>query len=291
MCGLSSTHLASGFCPTSITQNANGVGNANLTKNRKSNFQVSNKSNSNQFSKYKKLQMSSIDRDPDENKGINKIQSWVESKLPAPPEDQLTMGGDIGSIFFYTFLDHTINGMYDDWLNSPEVIVSHSASAAIESSFAASSEIMNSFSGNSLPVWFDTMSSAPFGNIPLTSTLPISHHINYAPAVDTIGMASVLLASTWMLCGYFTGAFRFKNTLECSTSRAILVTTKTWVFTTILMLLIAYASDFFVGSMDCLHKSVGLTTADYDYIVDSLSVLLMWRFTLGTVLGSGEDSD
>ncbi len=238
--------------------------------------------------------MSSIDRDPDENNFSQKMQAWVRSNLPEPPEDQLTFYGDIGSIFLYTFIDHTVNGYYDQWLNSPDVIVSSSASAAIESLFAATADFTNPFSqktliGNSFPVWFDSMSSAPFGNIPLTSTLP-THHIQYAPAIDTFGMASVLLASSWMICGYFTGAFKFENTLNCSTTKAVVMTAYNWILTCIVMCLIAYSSDFLVGNLDFNHRIVGLTRADGDFILDSLSVLIVWRFTLSSFLGYGSDS-
>lgn len=242
----------------------------------------------------KKLYMSSIDRDNDEKDLRGRLKSWIHSALPPPPEDQLTFSGDVGSIFLYTFLDHAVNGMYDDWLNSPEVLVGQSASAALESSFAASADLSNSLTqtpltGNSFPVWFDLTNSAPFGNIPLSSALPIAHHIHYAPAIQTAGMASVLLATTWMICGYFTGAFKFKNTLECSPTKAITATALNWFFTCVVMFAIAYASDSFVGSIDCLHKSVGLTKADEDFILDSLTVLMVWRFTLNSVLGYGHD--
>lgn len=243
---------------------------------------------------HQKLLMSSIDRD--DNDLIEKFQSWVGSKLPPPPEDQLSFGGDIGSIFLYTFLDHAVNGINEDYLNSPEVLVSKSASAAIESSFAASVDLLsNSFTqttaGSSFPVWFDVTSSAPFGSIPLSSALPITHHIHYAPAIETAGMASVLLASTWMICGYFTGAFQLKNTLGCNLSKALTVTVFNWFFTCVIMFAIAYSSDYFVGGYDCLHKSVGVTKADGDFILDSLSVLLVWRFTLNSMLGYGGDDE
>mmetsp|Transcript_23657 Transcript_23657/g.27356 ORF Transcript_23657/g.27356 Transcript_23657/m.27356 type:complete len:363 (-) Transcript_23657:72-1160(-) len=240
------------------------------------------------------LRMSSIDRDPDEN-NIAKIQSLITSKLPPPPEDELSFYGDIGAIFMYTFIDHSVNGMYEDWLNSPAFLESKSAFAAIESSFAVSAGLSNAFtqsiSGNSFPVWFDLTNSAPFGSIPLVAALPISHHITYAPAIDTIGMASVLLTSAWIVCGYFTGAFQLKNTLNCNPSRAILVTGKTWLLTSIVMLLIAYGSDFVVGSFDCLHKCVGLTKVDEDYILDSFTVLGMWRFIISSMLGYGSDDE
>lgn len=57
------------------------------------------------------------------------------------------------------------------------------------------------------------------------------------------------------------------------------------------MLSIAYASDSWYGCVDCLHQSVGITKADADYIFDSLSVVLMWRFILSSFLGTGSDTD
>jgi len=235
------------------------------------------------------LPMSSLGKEPEEA-NLKKAMAWFTSKLPPPPEDQLSLAGDIGCLFLYSFLDHYVNKLYDKWMNSPDTIDLLSPAAAIESSSAASLEFTSSlikadFVSTSLPVWFDPYSSAPFGNIPLISALPIEHHITYAPAFETAGMASVLLCSAWMMSGYFTGAFQFKNTLECSPNKAIVVTAKTWVFTSLIMLALAWGSDSLIGNVDSLHKSVGITKADADFIFDSLSVLMMWRFILSSFFG------
>lgn len=183
--------------------------------------------------------------------------------------------------------------MYDHYLNSPETVITKSAISAIETSAAAQSELSSSFmtndSGGSLPVWFDPLSSAPYGNVPLNSALPIEHHITYAPAISSAGSASVLLCSIWMLCGYITEVFCFKNTVECSRSQAILVTTKTWILSSIIMMMIAYTSDILLGSIDSLHKITGLSRVDADFILDSLSVLLVWRFILSSFFGPVND--
>jgi hypothetical protein len=238
------------------------------------------------------LGMSSLRRPKSNEQSTPKKRvSFLATKLPPPPEDQLSMIGDISCLFLYSFLDHFVNKVYDKWMNSPNVIDFLSASAAIESSSAASMEyssnlISGSVSSSSLPVWFDLYSSAPFGNIPLSSALPLEHHITYAPAIEAAGMASVLMCCSWLLSGYFTGAFRFKNTIECSTNHAILVTAKTWIFSSLMMLGIAWFSDSAVGCVDCLHKTVGITKADADYIFDSLSVLLTWRYILSSFFGN-----
>lgn len=239
------------------------------------------------------LQMSTLGKDPEEaniKETLSRLKSKLKVLLPPPPEDQLSMLGDIGCLFLYSSIDHLVNRLYDKWLNSPEIIDTISASAAIQSASAASLEystnlIKADLTSKSFPVWFDAYSSAPFGNIPLSAALPIEHHITYAPAIDSTGMASVLLCSSWLISGYFTGAFQFKNTLNCSLNRAIVVTGQTWIFSSLIMLGIALGSDSLIGSVDCLHKSVGLTKADADYIFDSLSVLLMWRFILSSFLG------
>eukprot|EP00551_Chaetoceros_affinis_P002117 CAMPEP_0203636468 /NCGR_PEP_ID=MMETSP0088-20131115/3012_1 /ASSEMBLY_ACC=CAM_ASM_001087 /TAXON_ID=426623 /ORGANISM="Chaetoceros affinis, Strain CCMP159" /LENGTH=406 /DNA_ID=CAMNT_0050490609 /DNA_START=116 /DNA_END=1336 /DNA_ORIENTATION=- len=296
------------------------INNIDTNMNTNGHSHLSKKHNNKSYTKSTttSIQMSSIDRDPDENNNANnllkELQSWIitkiQQKLPPKPEDQLSLGGDIGSIFLYTFLDHAVNGFYDNYLNSPEVIqTSKSAYAAIDSSSAAAAaigsttpdlnfaEFTNSIiiplgnNGNSFPVWFDAMNSAPFGSIPLSSALPIAHHIHYAPVIGEFGTAAVLLSSMWLMSGYFTRAFLFENTLECDTSRALIVTVQTWFVTSLLMFAVAYGSDVVMGSWDCLHKSVGLTRADEDYILDSLSVLLMWRFTISTFLGYGGGSD
>lgn len=236
------------------------------------------------------LYMSSLGKGPEESdlKAPKVIFKWVYSKLPPPPEDQLSMGGDIGCLFMYSFIDHCVNNMYDSYLNSPDT---SSASSAIESSLAASAELSSlvldttSVVPNSLPVWFDAMNSAPFGTIPLRAALPIEHHITYAPAISDVGTASVVLCLTWLMSGYITGAFRFRNTLECSTQRALSTTGKTWILNCIVMLGIAWGSDYFVGKLDCLHKSVGVTKADADFIFGSLSVVLIWRYMLSSFFG------
>lgn len=240
--------------------------------------------------------MSSLGKDPEERDMKTAVTEWIGSKLPKPPEDQLTISGDVSCLFLYSFIDHYVNNLFDEYLNSPETIVTHSASAAIESSSAAMTEFTSMLDAGvrttgSLPVWFDQLSSAPFGTVPLSAALPIEHHITYAPAISEVGPAAVILCTSWLLSGYITGAFRFKNTLECSTEKALTITAKTWVISSIIMLGVAWSSDLLVGNLDVLHKSVGVTKADADYIFDCLSVLLIWRYIMSSFFGYGDGTD
>lgn len=234
----------------------------------------------------------SLGREPEDNEFKQKIRSWITPKLPPPPEDQISLSGDVATIFTYSFLDHMVSGMYDSTINSPEIFSAGSALGTIESSSAASADFTGYDSaGGGLPVWFDTLNSAPFGTVPLSAALPIEQHTAYAPAFGTAGLSAVLLTSTWLFCGYFTGAFQFKNTLQCSTRHAMKITAKNWFFTAIVMISLALGSDHFVGCVDCLHKSIGLTKADTAYIFDSLSVLLFWRFITSSLLGYDDGKD
>lgn len=238
------------------------------------------------------LQMSSLEQDPEES-GMNLTNLLSKLKqtkleLPPPPEDQIIMSGDIAALFLYSFLDHFVVSLYDSFLNSPDAVNTISAPAALEYFAAATTEISGTPISSTLPVWFDSAVSAPFGIIPLSTALPIHHHVQYAPIIDSAGMASVVLCSTWLACGYLTGAFRFSNTLG-SMQRALAVTAVTWTGTCVIVLSLAYGSDMLMGNIDGLHKTVGLTKADADYIFDSLSVLLIWRFLWNSFFGSGDD--
>jgi len=238
------------------------------------------------------LHLSSLGREPEDNEIKQKIKSWIIPRLPPPPEDQISLSGDVATIFLYSFLDHMVSGMYDSTINSPEIFSAGSALVAIESFSAASADFTGyDNAGGGLPVWFDTLNSAPFGNVPLSQALPIEQHTAYAPALGTAGLSAVILTSTWLFCGYFTGAFQFKNTLQCSTRHAMKITVKNWFFTAIVMVSLALGSDHFVGCVDCLHKSIGLTKADTTFIFDSLSVLLFWRFIASSILGYGDSKD
>jgi len=217
---------------------------------------------------------STVDSEDSNNNVVKSRREYLgallKSKLPKPPEDQILLLGDTGALFLYSFLDHIVTDIFEYTIATSEV--PSSISQAMAESFDISSGV---------PVWFD-----PESSIPLSAALPMYHHITYAPALSTVGSASVLLATTWLICGYFTGAFLFENTIECSTRRVLTKTAQTWVFTCILMVSFALCSDSLIGCVNCLHKSVGLTKADADYIFDSLSVLVMWRFLFSTFLGN-----
>lgn len=225
--------------------------------------------------------MSSIGHDDDNNRRQDDEPkfSWRDV-IPPPPEDELAISGDIGALFLYSFLDHFLNDMYVDMINAQDYAVPSTAGA------------VGSFDGDTaavaahtqLPVWYDPWHSA-FGPLS-TKVLPVMHAA-YAPAISTAGGAAVLLSVTWLASGYLTGAFLYRNTLECSTTRALSVAGKTWVIASAIMVGVALFSDHFQGVCDCVRTPSlgGLTKTDAEFIFSSLSVIVAWRYILSSMLG------
>ena len=112
----------------------------------------------------------------------------------------------------------------------------------------------------------------------------------YAPAIAASGLAFVSIATCWIICGYFSGAFLHKKTLECDSGVAMLVTFQTWIAMAFFMVLLALGSDFMWGQLDIINALSmpargGLTVPDADFIFDSLTVLAFWRFMWNRLFG------
>lgn len=138
----------------------------------------------------------------------------------------------------------------------------------------------------SLPVWFDPTQLNDCGHWLVRTTVEVP----YAPAIAASGLAFVSIATSWIICGYFTGAFMMRSTLECDTSQSLTVTAKTWACMAIIMVGLALGSDALWGQLDLVHPLStpargGLTKADADFIFDSLTVLAWWRFMYNWLLG------
>jgi hypothetical protein len=195
-----------------------------------------------------------------------------DDRLPPPPEDQITLSGDIASLFLYSFLDHSVNDLYIDALQSNDM------------SSASSLDPLNEFGASGqLPVWFDGLHTLVQKDQLLT-VLNIPN-VNYAPVLQTAGLASIAMTSCWLLSGWLVGAFLYQNTLECNTTRMLWVTGKTWILTAMMMVVLALGSDALLGVVSSQPPLGGLTKADADYIFDSLTVLVTWRFTVSSMLG------
>jgi len=193
-----------------------------------------------------------------------------KSILPPPPEDQLIMSGDILALFIYSFMDHSMNDMYLTMVQSGGV------------DQATMLDPLGDFTAFHLPVWFDQLNSAMTPEHLLT--IMSVANINYSPSLSTAGLASVVMSTCWLLSGWINQAFCFQNTLDCNTARMLWITGKTWIMSCALMVAVALAGD---AACDCLRTPSlgGLTKADADYIFDSLTVLITWRFMVSAMLG------
>ncbi|KAL7528659.1 hypothetical protein ACHAXR_002556 [Thalassiosira sp. AJA248-18] len=220
--------------------------------------------------------MSSI---PDDNDDINNkfnLFENIKSSLPPAPEDYIALSGDVLALFVYSYMDHTVNELYAETAAKMDVsdLVTYDPNTAI-----------------SLPVWFDVTHLQSFGSTWLAGG--VVNTDPYAPAIASSGLAFVAMATSWIVCGYFSGAFLHKNTLECrngDASPAMMVVLQTWVGMAFLMVLLALGSDALWGQLDAINALSapargGLTNADADFIFDSLTVLAFWRFMFNWLLG------
>eukprot|EP00547_Thalassionema_nitzschioides_P007330 CAMPEP_0194210496 /NCGR_PEP_ID=MMETSP0156-20130528/8594_1 /TAXON_ID=33649 /ORGANISM="Thalassionema nitzschioides, Strain L26-B" /LENGTH=128 /DNA_ID=CAMNT_0038937849 /DNA_START=200 /DNA_END=583 /DNA_ORIENTATION=+ len=105
--------------------------------------------------------------------------------LPPPPEDKITITGDVITLFLYSFLDHGVNEMYSEALQTSDM-----------TSFK-SLDPYNEFGTASiqLPVWFDGLHTL----IQKEQILAVlsEPHIDHAPVLQTAGLSSTVLTGVW----------------------------------------------------------------------------------------------
>jgi len=255
--------------------------------------------------------------------------SWYSNGrgwFPEPPEDGLTLAGDITSLFLYTFTDHYLNNLWiEDVFRDASVSAVDAAKTLDPSGF--------SIALSNTPVWLDTTAWSGSGDLEnqvLLLDLQSRVTPHFTPLLSDVGVASVALASCWLLAGLVHKSFHFRNTLDCSTNRAVIVTGKTWLTASFLLIGMALLSHYIMlaaatatavplaaavddpvtasntAQMTAMmqgHKSADLTMqaqavvpaveewfnvltkSDADFVVGSLSVVLMWRFLMSVLVG------
>jgi len=259
--------LSQGF-----TTNIKNIFTLEHVKNESFRYHPSSSTSSSSFSSH--LFMSSV-------QSKDRSTQKKQFELPPLPEDPIVLGGDILALFTYTFLDHFVTAML----------------------IANAKEIYTEPNALGLPVWSDVVSNN-FGPSLLTAIttqqqmadisgtavvaefneMAMTHH--YAPCLENCGVSAVLLGSCWLLSGYFNHAFTYKNTISCHPSHALLIAGRTWFFTALMMVGLAMWSDVAFCGCHCAPDAVrGLTKADTDFIFDSFSVLIAWRFVAASLLG------
>jgi hypothetical protein len=205
--------------------------------------------------------------------------SWKQSLQlllvpPPPPEDFFVLIGDLLSLTVYGITDHLTG----------QIISVHSIPTDQQQlihDMVATTDV----SQVHIPVWWDV--TTPQAGSILQSTLQAHVVTQYSPLLEPIGQATTVLVASWLLAGWYHRAFLFQNTLDCSTDHVLTVTGKTWLTSCILLVLFIMGSQAFCG---CDHWATTFRQGDVNYLVDSLTVLVVWRFMASTMLGNGGGS-
>jgi hypothetical protein len=193
-------------------------------------------------------------------------------QLPPAPEDHFVLIGDLLSLFVYSFSDHFVcQDLASFFLSIPTSAMS-----------TTTADIVGQ------PVWLDATSS--YNDHVLQVILHDATVTQYSPLLQPTGLAACVMASCWLLAGWWHQAFAYRNTLDCSTPRTLMVTAKAWVTASLLvMVAVGVTSNALSSSHDYWWQA--FTRGDVDFIWDSLTVLCVWRYIASSLLGAGGDGD
>lgn len=201
--------------------------------------------------------------------------------LPPKPEDMVVMVGDLLSLSIYGFFDHFI--CQDIVVASVKNADSPAKLGVLLSKISPqAATVVNNDYLLSTPVWVDSTTVPNLSHV-LQVTVSDQLVTHYSPLLQQTGLAVTALASCWLCAGWIHQSFSFRNTLLCSTDTALLVTAKTWITSSALLFTFTALSHYVCGC----ENIFSFTKGDVDYIIDSLSVLVMWRFLVSYILGTG----
>lgn len=252
--------------------------------------------------------------------GIQKLNLAKEfkdrfMKLPPEPEDQFIMTGDICILFLYAFTSHSINdSVVSGLLDDPKMTIPQAIKEL---------DPMHDMISLQHPVWVDLASNpnVPFGNPSVDRALEVSAREafmnHWGPLLSTEGSACVALCTCWLIAGWFHRAFLFDSTTYCNPDHALTKTVETWLTAALLLAVLATGTDWLVGHVPALQslfcvtcKSaaaaagggefkaamaetnlpmvnfLSLTQSDVLFIVDSLTVLIAWRWSAHRILNT-----
>ena len=245
--------------------------------------------------------------------GLKTLKELKDRVVPPPPEDQFIMTGDIAMLFLYAFTSHSINdSVVTGLLEDPKMTIPD-----VVKELDPLHDVVNL----QHPVWVDLASNpnVPFGNPSVDHALEVSAREaflnHWGPLLSTEGSACVALCTCWLIAGWVHRAFLFDNTTYCSPTDAMVKTVETWITAALLLTLLATGTDWLVGNTPALQslfcvtcKSVAetslefkaamagtatvlpqlqffsLTQSDIIFIVDSLTILIAWRWSAHRIL-------
>ena len=218
-------------------------------------------------------------------------------KLPPFPEDQFIMTGDIFILFIYAFSSHSINdAIVKGLLDDPKVTIPEAVREL---------DPLHDMVQLQTPVWVDIAASnpnVPFGNPSVDHALEVSARESllnhWGPLLSTEGSACVALCLCWLVAGWIHRSFQFDATTYCGSDKALTKTVETWITAALLLAWCAAGTDALVGHSPVLQNvfclschqgdaaAVVLTQSDLLFIVDSLTVLIAWRWSAHQILNT-----
>eukprot|EP00536_Pseudo-nitzschia_multiseries_P006859 jgi/Psemu1/286739/fgenesh1_pg.151_\ len=201
------------------------------------------------------------------------------------------MTGDIFTLFLYAFTSHSINdavvrGLLDD----PKMTIPEAVREL---------DPLHDTVQLQHPVWVDLTSNpnVPFGNPAVDHALEVSARESllnhWGPLLSTEGTACVALCTCWLIAGWLHRSFHFQNSTYCASHRALLKTVETWVTAALLLAWCAAGTDALVtvsgagaGIATATVTVTALTQSDVLFVIDSLTVLLAWRWSAHRILNT-----
>lgn len=237
-----------------------------------------------------KVGRNKVDNNPSFLKLLLEPERWRENFLPPPPEDQFIMTGDLFVLFFYAYSSHSIN----DAIVESVLRSSDSVQMAVRALDPAGALVTMQN-----PVWVQTQNQ-PAVDHALVVTAQEAFLNHWGPLFSTEGSAAVALCTCWMLAGWLHRAFLFQNSVHCRADEALQKTLETWVTTAVLVGGLAVGTNAvvhhvpFLQTLLCVNcrgdgggaSFLSLTKADGMFIVDSMSVLIAWRFIANRMLNT-----
>mmetsp|Transcript_10744 Transcript_10744/g.21636 ORF Transcript_10744/g.21636 Transcript_10744/m.21636 type:complete len:215 (+) Transcript_10744:1308-1952(+) len=212
------------------------------------------------------------------------------------------MTGDIFILFLYAFSSHSINdAIVGGLLNDPKMSVPEAVREL---------DPLHDTVQLQTPVWVDVAASnpnVPFGNPSVDHALEVSARESllnhWGPLLSTEGSACVALCLCWLLAGWIHRSFHFDATTYCGSDEALVKTVETWITAALLLAWCAAGTEFLVGhspllqNIFCLscanadananaNAAVVLTQSDLLFVVDSLTVLIAWRWSAHQILNT-----
>jgi hypothetical protein len=212
----------------------------------------------------------------DNHKRENDAQLFF--KPPPFPEDWITLSGDLFSLIVYGFADHLIG------CDLAQYIV-HKADSipklmGLMDDMTTSIGGIGGAAGMTVPVWLDVTNDVATRSI-LQAQVSSHYIVHYAsPILQYTGSAVVFMTTFWVLAGWLTRAFDYRNTLQCRSDHALMRLAQSWGLCIVMML-----------PTLALLSPEPLRNTDILFLVDSLTVLSLWRFMINWMIGSGESSD